>query len=741
MFYKARTRITGKFTIGLFVVWILFIPHPTKASDKLILTTGDEAGTYYGLGKAIAEISSKYGVEIKVVPSLGAVENLRRLSSDSADLAFIQNDILYGNYRVEDGAHNQNYEPRAVLSLYTEEVQIVYRGDLSLQKITDLQNKRVSMGPHGSGTVLESKAILESVGLTVGDIHPFYLTFDESLDSLREETIDVAFFSSGLPTPGVSEFSKTQSIEMLSLDPITLERILENCPYFVEATVPANTYEGLTNEIVTVGVRALLVANKKVQTDKIKNLIRAIFSEKKYLIQRCPKAKNIGQLSALDGIADLPKHVGAIAYFSETYIPVKKEIYEGIRQNLPFLFIAFLFLGVVRWRKKIYYYCMKHNLLLALMLVLSVWLISSFILYIAERKINENFESFSTSIYSILVYLFSGFEARIPITSLGKTVGLLALIFGVGISGLYTASLTDIFVKRGLKGGKMNDIQKNGHVIICNWNEKGGEVIKQLRSSDLPLHLLRPILILARNPEVGEHVTDSNKQVYWQNTEPLDVNVLKAAKVHKAHAVIVLADRSLTKLVDIGLSPTMSQSGTNPPHADCLVKIPDMKSSIIISSIRQLCRELLGKDEPGPSISVEMIDVESRELLKRSGADEIVSSFYAVERLLAQTAVSPGITAFFDDLLSLTPETNEVYLVKCPEHFVKENYTFEQVAQALWKFKKHDNPAILVGVKTDGRVIVNPKEREFTSFKAGDELMVIAWTGKGLNEHINRIRL
>jgi hypothetical protein len=677
-------------------------------TEKLILTTGSESGTYYPLGKAIAGVMRNYDLEVEVIPSTGSFHNLKRISSDSADIAFVQNDILYRDYK-ENCLKNIDYDCRPVLSLYTETVQIVYRGNLSLKKITDLRNKRISLGQVGSGTVCNSRAILESAGLTLCDIRPLYLSFEESVDSLREDAIDVAFFTAGLPTLAIAQLDSLKKIKILSFDSPTLQRTLENCPYFVQTFIPSSTYKNFHKEVATVGVKALLVANKNVETVKIRNVVETIFAEKDYLIQKHPKAREIKLFSALEGTADLPLHLGAKAYYSAQGLFFKRKVYDTTTQNLPFIILVFL-ISIGFWKRRdIWRLCAKHDLILAGLLLFSIWVVCSSIIYFAEHRFNESFDTLPASLHSILVYLFSGFEDRIPITGLGKVMATITLVLGVGVAGLYTASLTTLLVNRKLKGGKMTSAEKRGHVIICNWNEKGEHVIKELRSKDLPE--IRPVLIIAKSTELSEYFKEPPKKVYWEDKDPTDFEVLKQERIDQAHSVIVLIDNSLKE------------------H-------PDNKSAVIIRLIKNLCES--SKKKSGPNICVEVADEKNKDTLKRFGAHEFVSASYSVERLLAQSAISPGITKFFDNLLTVTPNSNEVCMIKCPKNF--ESHSFEEVAHALAQLRDTDNPVILCGVKTNNQLIINPQKDKFDKFKPGDELLVIVWTATKLSQ-INKIKL
>ena len=73
-----------------------------------------------------------------------------------------------------------------------------------------------------------------------------------------------------------------------------------------------------------------------------------------------------------------------------------------------------------------------------------------------------------------------------------------------------------------------------------------------------------------------------------------------------------------------------------------------------------------------------------------------------------------------------------MYLVRCGvgKHDVPpecwEGKTFREAARVIRDVGKK-NPAILIGVKQDGRVLVNPKNQYELKLKHGDELIIIAY--------------
>ena len=77
----------------LFVALIsIIIAYHFKAPDNLIMTTGFEGGSYANFGERYRQILAREKIHLKLLPSSGSVENLKRLNDKSyrVDAGFVQ---------------------------------------------------------------------------------------------------------------------------------------------------------------------------------------------------------------------------------------------------------------------------------------------------------------------------------------------------------------------------------------------------------------------------------------------------------------------------------------------------------------------------------------------------------------------------------------------------------------------------------------------------------------------------
>ena len=115
----------------------------TLPPQTIVMATGSEGGTNYQLGNRYREFLAKSGVELKLMPTAGSLENLELLcdSKSGVSVALVQ------------GGAASGVESSGVESLGTigyEPLWLFHRSDID-GNLRGLAGRRVSIGPEGSG--------------------------------------------------------------------------------------------------------------------------------------------------------------------------------------------------------------------------------------------------------------------------------------------------------------------------------------------------------------------------------------------------------------------------------------------------------------------------------------------------------------------------------------------------------------------------------------------------------------
>jgi len=671
-----RTPVILISTLHLLTIINVFSVDKTN----LVLATGSERGVYYKLGTNIAENAKDSNLTIEVLPTQGSRENLLLLSKGGAQLCIAQSDVVHEALAGTGFFAEPLTNIQAIASLYTELVHILVRNPLHLAHIQDLRGKRIAVGPNGGGTESNARLILESAGISAREVDLQNLSFDEAITAIAKNQIDVVFFTSGYPMNAVRTILRQDQATLLELLPELLERLADANPYFRITYIPAGTYPNQNKNVTTLGVPAILLTSSDVNSNIVYAVTRSVFASGSY-----------DPFSARKGIS-FPVNPGANRFYEEVGVYRKQHLQKiEVQWIVPSLAMVVVLVLIFKFRIVARFFSMKDIPRVGLTLFV-IWLIGTSIMYYAERKVNDYYGTPLAAAWSTLMNWIN-FGTKEPFTSVGRATSLVMTVLGFGGIVWLMAETASIFIQRKLTGGKK--MNENHHVII-NWNEKGPGIVEQLRDPELPK---KHILIITRKHQGQAHSIPEREGITHKSAETITEGLLKSANLNHAHSIIILAD-------DRG------NAG-----------VTDAENVLIVLTAKKLC---IGKKRV--PIIVEMLDPQRADLaqcagLLDDGQIEIVSTQRLGQNLLAQVAVTPGLTKIYEDLLTFGLDTNEIYSSPLPKSLCGKS--IDDLFFALFKLRHKNIQIIPIAISRRGKILLNPSSSKNGSIENDDELFVI----------------
>ncbi|HOP72132.1 MAG TPA: TAXI family TRAP transporter solute-binding subunit [Thermoclostridium caenicola] len=286
-------------------------------SKSLKMATGGTTGTYYAYGGTVSQVLSSKLNNVKFdVQSTGASKaNIYLVSDGEADIAIVQNDVMYYAYNGTDLFAGEKVSGfSAMAGLYAEVCQIVSNSKIT--SIEDLRGKRVSVGDVGSGCEFNARQILEAYGMTFNDIEVHNLSFSDSATALKDDKIDAFFCVAGAPTTAIVELATSNAINLLQVDDEHAANLMEKYPFYTQYTIPGNTYKGVTEDVKTVAVVATFIVSEKLEEDLVYQITKALFENAAEIAAAHPKGAELNPEYAVSSIA-IPLHPGAEKYYKE----------------------------------------------------------------------------------------------------------------------------------------------------------------------------------------------------------------------------------------------------------------------------------------------------------------------------------------------------------------------------------------------------------------------------------------
>ena len=309
------------------------------------IKTGGTGGTYYSFTNAAAPmLSAKTGYQCTVLPAGGSVDSLKSIGIGDCNMAIVQNDTMVNAYNgLTDNFKDNAIKNFSVLAhVYPEVVQIVCHGRNAdkVKSLADLKGSglKVSIGDMGSGVEANAIALMEKYGLSFtkaadgswksDDIQIQNLSVAKSADALKDDALDVFFFTSGAPATSITELAaggNAKKVYMLSLDDAVMEEFInENkidgkYDVFAKQTITNAQYSFIPEgeAVKTIGVTATYIVSNDLSEEVVYNLTKALWESKTDLLTAHSISSNMDVDRAFSTIGNVPVHPGAAKYYKE----------------------------------------------------------------------------------------------------------------------------------------------------------------------------------------------------------------------------------------------------------------------------------------------------------------------------------------------------------------------------------------------------------------------------------------
>ena len=310
---------TSQGLIGSAALIALSFGAPALAQEQLSIATGGTGGVYYPIGGGLAEIinNNVEGYSATAEVTGASVENMGLIATGDADLAIALADTVLQAYTGTGPFEGQQLPMvRALASVYANMVHIVALESSGITSLSDLIGKRVSIGAPGSGTEVNTAAILQANGITYDDINEQRLNFNETADALGNGDIDVGFWSVGAPTSSILNLATTQNIVIITLTEDEIAAAMAADPTFALTTLPGGSYTGVDEDTTVLAIPNVLAVSSEMSDDLAYELTKAMFDNIADL-QAVHPAANETTVEFTMTATPVPLHAGAIRYYEE----------------------------------------------------------------------------------------------------------------------------------------------------------------------------------------------------------------------------------------------------------------------------------------------------------------------------------------------------------------------------------------------------------------------------------------
>ncbi|MFC4404809.1 potassium channel family protein [Gracilibacillus xinjiangensis] len=254
-----------------------------------------------------------------------------------------------------------------------------------------------------------------------------------------------------------------------------------------------------------------------------------------------------------------------------------------------------------------------------------------------------------------------GYGDYVPLSALGKTVGIFLILAGGGLVTFYMATISASTIKheKDLSEGKVA-FKGSRHIIIIGWNERTRQLIDMVKDSSLHQDI---VLV----DHTLKNISYQDHHIHFIQGNPTADNILQKAKIKDATHIIITSD------------PSMKENEA------------DRQTILNIISARG--------NNPDIAIVAEILTEIQRKNAERAGANVIVRSNNFMSSLFFQTIFQASNKA--TDIIAKTLEQQQFCTIPIDEKLT--NQTFQTGAKEFL-----NNNKWLIGIFRNEEIIINP---------------------------------
>jgi hypothetical protein len=319
---------------SLLSVGLISSLNAAPKEQKYIIATASTGGTFYPVGVGIATIASlklakDHKMTFSAISSAGSGENIDMMDKGEVNFSIIQ--ALFGSMAWQGKASyqgNPKKNLRSISMLWQNVEQFVVYNDVAktgnIMDMTNLYDKKFSIGSRGSGTLVSGQSILDALGIDYNKMDQQYLGYGPSSTAMQDGKILGMNIPSGIPTSAITNAYATigaDKIKHLEFTDANIAKIQEAYPVWTRFVIPKETYPGQKADINTIAQPNLLVVTADTPEETVYLLTKTMYENLPFLnsVHKATKAMSLEK--AIDGLP-MPLHPGAAKYYQEQGIKI-----------------------------------------------------------------------------------------------------------------------------------------------------------------------------------------------------------------------------------------------------------------------------------------------------------------------------------------------------------------------------------------------------------------------------------
>lgn len=287
---------------------------------EMVIGAGAVSGVYFPAAGAVCRVvvAADPSTRCLVESNPNSSANIERLTSGLLDFAIVQSDWLMHAARGTNLFHAKGPDEslRAVMALHAEPLTLLARAGTGIAGPDDLEGKRISIGPAFTYQRVLMEATLRAWDLDTNDLAlVMELGASEQFSALCAGEIDAAAIVTAHPSPALADAMRRCELKPVPIQGEELDALLEARPDLAPARIRGGVYEGITDDVPTFGLRAILATTVNVDEALVRAVTESILNAIADFTGQHPALEGISAESMTSAGIALPLHAGAQAAY------------------------------------------------------------------------------------------------------------------------------------------------------------------------------------------------------------------------------------------------------------------------------------------------------------------------------------------------------------------------------------------------------------------------------------------
>ncbi|MDZ5695963.1 TAXI family TRAP transporter solute-binding subunit [Chelativorans sp. M5D2P16] len=308
----------------------LCLAGPAIAQDRedwpssMTVGTASQGGTYFIYGTGLANlISQELDVNASAEVTGGPVQNATLVETGDHQLGLVTmgpaHEAWTGESELAPGVEHQSL--RALFPMYQTPFQVVALASSGIENVTDLDGKRVSVGPAGGTAATYWPRYFETLGVSP---EISYSGANDAVGQVKDGLIDAFAFAAGVPISAFAQIAAENDVNIFGFTPEQQEQIVEAHPVS-PFEVPGGLYEGFPDPQQTVAMWNFAIAHEDMPESLAYEITKLVMENNDRMRSIHASAKETVPEN-VDKNTFMTFHPGAVRYYEEAGVTIPDEL-------------------------------------------------------------------------------------------------------------------------------------------------------------------------------------------------------------------------------------------------------------------------------------------------------------------------------------------------------------------------------------------------------------------------------